>query len=321
MIETGFMIEPMKVGEKMDSQKIGQYIAQRRKELGMTQGQVASKLNISDGVVSKWERGINFPDIAIVEQLSIVLDISVIELLKGEKNQDNAVDPEIKEAVLETLNYSKEVDSRKTKKFVRSTRLWKVMLVMLVFALIFARPVLTFYQNQASAKMYNRISVNIKDDNWYDVIRDADYYLSHYYGASKYNEIHEILPIAQDKFARLNFGDLMKQSGLTNGELDTLFLVMKNIGIDPFGSVMFPKGDINTEREFIVGYLSDQNLGSLIVDYRNRTITRLTIASSIMNGNEPFTYFTLYTDTEGFLMTYDDVKSIIDAYYEKLNNQ
>lgn len=304
----------------MNSQKIGQYIAQRRKELGMTQSQIATKLNISDGAVSKWERGINFPDIAIVEQLSAVLDISVIELLKGEKNPDNVVDPQIKEAILDTLNYSKEVDSRKMKKYVRSIRLWQIMLAIFVLVLIFAQPVVTIYQNRASAETYDRIRSNIKDNNWFAVSRDADYYLSHYYGASKYNEIHNLLPIAQDKFARSNFGNLMRQSGLTNGELDTLFFMLKKVGIDRFGSVRYPK-DINTEREFIVGYLSDNYLGELIVNYSNRTITRLAIAASIMNGDEPFTYFTLYTDSEGFLMTFDEVKSTIDAYYKKLNSQ
>ncbi|MGB7594925.1 MAG: hypothetical protein WBL80_05115 [Erysipelotrichaceae bacterium] len=203
----------------------------------------------------------------------------------------------------------------------RVNRIFLILFIISVFLLIFARPVLTIYQNKASAKTYIRINSNIKDNKWEAVKVDAEYYLSHYYGASKYNEIKKLLLIVQDKFARLNFGDLMSQSGLTSGELDTLFLIMKNVGIDRFGSVMFPKGDINTEREFIVGYLSDQNLGRLIVDYRSRTITRIAIESSIMNGNEPFTYFTLYSDTEGFLMTYDDVKNVIDAYYDKLNSQ
>ena len=44
----------------MDQKKIGAFIAQRRKELNMTQKELAEKLNITDRAVSKWETGVSF---------------------------------------------------------------------------------------------------------------------------------------------------------------------------------------------------------------------------------------------------------------------
>ena len=60
---------------------IGRKISTIRKERGLTQKALAEKLHVSDKSVSKWETGIHFPDIAIMEELAAVLEISVSELL------------------------------------------------------------------------------------------------------------------------------------------------------------------------------------------------------------------------------------------------
>ena len=67
----------------MDLIKIGKYIALKRKEKGLTQEQLAECLGISGRSVSKWERGLNMPDIGKLEQLCNVLDVSIVELLGG----------------------------------------------------------------------------------------------------------------------------------------------------------------------------------------------------------------------------------------------
>ena len=63
----------------MDLVKIGQYIAGKRKNLGMTQKQLAEKLGMSDKSVSKWERGICLPDVSIYSDLCLLLGISINE--------------------------------------------------------------------------------------------------------------------------------------------------------------------------------------------------------------------------------------------------
>lgn len=69
----------------MDCQKIGSFIASRRKAQGLTQRELADQLYITDRAVSKWERGAGLPDISLLVTLSEALDISVGELLAGER--------------------------------------------------------------------------------------------------------------------------------------------------------------------------------------------------------------------------------------------
>lgn len=68
----------------MDQIKIGRFIAERRKSNGLTQAQLAEKLNITDRAVSKWENGKSLPDSSIMLELCAELGITVNDLLSGE---------------------------------------------------------------------------------------------------------------------------------------------------------------------------------------------------------------------------------------------
>lgn len=69
----------------MDLEKIGRFIAECRKEKGITQAQLAEKINITDKAVSKWETGKGLPDVSIMIELCNILGINVNELLSGER--------------------------------------------------------------------------------------------------------------------------------------------------------------------------------------------------------------------------------------------
>ena len=69
----------------MDQIRIGKFIASCRKQVNLTQMQLAEKLGITDRAVSKWETGKSMPDSAIMIDLCNILNISVNELLSGEK--------------------------------------------------------------------------------------------------------------------------------------------------------------------------------------------------------------------------------------------
>lgn len=69
----------------MDQIRIGKFIAQLRKEQGITQRQLADKLGISDKTVSKWECGNGLPEVALMLPLCSILNITVNELLSGER--------------------------------------------------------------------------------------------------------------------------------------------------------------------------------------------------------------------------------------------
>lgn len=72
----------------MDNKKFGCFIFQLRKEKGWTQQEFADKLFVTDKAVSKWERGLSFPDIELLIPIAELFSISVLELLKGERNTD-----------------------------------------------------------------------------------------------------------------------------------------------------------------------------------------------------------------------------------------
>ncbi len=73
----------------MDMEKIGKFISEKRKEKNLTQEKLAEKLCISKNAVSKWERGLNLPDVSLMNDLCKILDISLNELFAGEKiNKD-----------------------------------------------------------------------------------------------------------------------------------------------------------------------------------------------------------------------------------------
>ena len=76
----------------MDSKKMGKLIAIQRKQLSMTQQNLADKLDITNKAVSKWETGEGYPDICVLPALAEILKVTVDELLKGEKNDTNIND-------------------------------------------------------------------------------------------------------------------------------------------------------------------------------------------------------------------------------------
>lgn len=69
----------------MDAKKFGAFIAAIRKENNMTQMDLAKKLQVTDKAVSKWERGLGFPDINTIEPLADALGISVLEVMRSER--------------------------------------------------------------------------------------------------------------------------------------------------------------------------------------------------------------------------------------------
>ena len=73
----------------MDSCKVGNSIALLRKKYGMTQLDLAEKLQVTDKAVSRWERGLGTPDTSLLVKLSIILDVDVETLLEGNLSNDD----------------------------------------------------------------------------------------------------------------------------------------------------------------------------------------------------------------------------------------
>ena len=84
---------------QMDRYKTGELIALARKEKNLTQKDLAAKLHVSDRAVSKWERGAGFPDVSLLEPLATALDLTVLDLLRGERTEETDVHAAVQEAL------------------------------------------------------------------------------------------------------------------------------------------------------------------------------------------------------------------------------
>ena len=92
----------------MDIQYTGNKIAELRKGKGWTQKDVAERLHISIAAVSKWERGLNYPDLSIMEPLAEILEITVSELLGLENEPNDVVIKNITEISVSEKNASEK---------------------------------------------------------------------------------------------------------------------------------------------------------------------------------------------------------------------
>ena len=96
----------------MDLIKIGTYIAGKRKALGMTQKQLAEQLGMSDKSVSKWERGICLPDVALYAELCQILGISINEFFAGEDITKEDLMQKSEENIIGVAKESKQKQKR-----------------------------------------------------------------------------------------------------------------------------------------------------------------------------------------------------------------
>ena len=87
----------------MDNRQIGRFIAECRKEKGLTQRELGERLHVTDRAVSKWETGKSFPDVSILEDVCRELDISVSELLAGKRIASEDYKEETEKVLIATI--------------------------------------------------------------------------------------------------------------------------------------------------------------------------------------------------------------------------
>lgn len=131
----------------MDLNKVGKFIANLRKEKGLTQNELGTLLGVTDTTISKWERGINAPDISMLTRLSNILDISVTELLHGKRLRLDQRDINV-----ESIKFYNRISKHKYIKFF----IFIILLIIITFLSIF------MINNYNRFKVY-RVSSNIED--------------------------------------------------------------------------------------------------------------------------------------------------------------
>lgn len=117
----------------MNQEKIGKFIFTLRKEKGLTQEELATKLGITKNAVSKWERGISLMDMSLLNPLCDILGISITELLNGEKIEKNDIKEKSDEVIKNTFKYTnKEIKKNKIKTFIL-TLVGVIILLTVIF--------------------------------------------------------------------------------------------------------------------------------------------------------------------------------------------
>lgn len=100
----------------MDSKKFGEFIAATRKERGWTQAELAEKLGVTDKAVSRWERGLGFPDINTIKPLADALEISVLEIMQSEKEPREEISmnqaAKVLDNVISLVVYQREIEKK-----------------------------------------------------------------------------------------------------------------------------------------------------------------------------------------------------------------
>lgn len=119
----------------MDQQKIGRFLKELRKEKELTQEELAEKFNLSSKSISRWETGHNMPDIDVLIELADFYDVSINEIIHGEKNNMNN---EIKNELKQVAEYA-TVQTKKTRDKLYLTMLISVI-VMSVCYILFGQP-------------------------------------------------------------------------------------------------------------------------------------------------------------------------------------
>ena len=112
----------MKGGHKMDQKKIGTFLKELRKEKGITQEQFAEHLGTSGRTISRWETGSNMPDISLLVEIAEFFDVSIPEIINGERKSEN-MNKEVKE-VAETLS---EYATTEKEKMIKDIRTYSIM--------------------------------------------------------------------------------------------------------------------------------------------------------------------------------------------------
>ena len=135
----------------MDAEKTGMLIRTVRSECNMTQKELAEQLHVSAAAVSKWENGHGFPDLSSLEKLADVLQLSITDLIQGERRKD---DVETEESVVRDILQLSERERKekdKIQKIILTGSIGFLFIVGSIFIIYMAstqnKPVLDFTQS------------------------------------------------------------------------------------------------------------------------------------------------------------------------------
>lgn len=125
----------------MNQEKIGKFILECRKNKKLTQSELAEKLGVTDKSISNWENGRNMPDLSLFKPLCDILEISINDLISGEKISKDKYQDKFEENLISTIDYT-------TKKIIEKNHL--IGLLLIIFGVLLATTAMTIFPSESS---------------------------------------------------------------------------------------------------------------------------------------------------------------------------
>ena len=125
----------------MNQERIGKFIAENRKRKKLTQSELAEKLGVTDRTISNWENGKNMPDLSLFKPLCDILEITINELMSGEKIDKKDYQDKLEENVLNTIEYT-------NKKLDNSSN--TIGIILLVFGFLITLTAIAIFPSESS---------------------------------------------------------------------------------------------------------------------------------------------------------------------------
>lgn len=125
----------------MNQVKIGKFIAKCRKNKNMTQQELSEKLGVSDRTIGNWENGRNMPDLSLFKPLCNELDISLNDLMSGEKVKEKEYQERLEENIINTIDYT-------NKKLENKNNF--IGLLLIVFGVLISITAISIFSSESS---------------------------------------------------------------------------------------------------------------------------------------------------------------------------
>ncbi|MBR1385668.1 MAG: helix-turn-helix transcriptional regulator [Bacilli bacterium] len=303
----------------MNQKKIGKFIQEKRKEKKLTQMELASKLGVSNRSVSKWENGVCLPDYSLFSDLCSILDISINELLSGEKVENDFYQKKMEENIVNVIDYN---NKKRNKKIKRVLIIIFIILLIISFYKLF---VIHYYYNLEDKYDYQNYFPNNKNISIMNVeeneLANKEFENIKLYIPEKYELITDkaksraVTDNCDSYFLNLN-GDNYESAIIVCSEANLINLDKYDIrdSLFPYLNVssILEKYNINSITDLVRYYEKNYNVSfnifSNLNDVKMNYIARR-YANTFLPNYDKFYYL---NNLDGFYLSLDDY------YYAKL---
>lgn len=164
----------------MNQVKIGKFIAEKRKEKKLTQQQLAEKLGVSDRAISNWENGKNMPDISLFPIISKELDVTVNDLMSGEKVDKKNYQEKFEENIIYTIDKTVKKENR-----ILKIILWSIFAFVFLSVMYVSIESVYLHSDMDSTPLIKRryaVDIHAGDNEYFEqTIYSYGFYVKYYY--------------------------------------------------------------------------------------------------------------------------------------------